>query len=305
MSRPSDFLTFSSLPSSSSPPSRAPPSSSSTLTRSPLPPPRSALLLTDTLDAPAQFALVQFIQRALRPAATGGGVGGKGEQRKVVVVGAGEREEFWARVVRKTGIQLPAESSAGRFTYVDATSPSVPLTEIYSSLLDVFSSSSSSSSPAPETNGAGPIVIIDDLSALVWRGEEVREVVRWWKAVRSAVDAAHASLITLLHGDSLSPSLPHIPSSVSRFSSSSSAAFSDPEDQYVFRQVLARSEVWMEVTGLVTGGGAGGTRGEITIHRGPALLDDEGYAVDPSPPLQYKLEDNGAVFEVKGLGRFL
>jgi hypothetical protein len=44
---------------------------------------------------------------------------------------------------------------------------------------------------------------------------------------------------------------------------------------------------------------------QITIHRGPALLDDDSFSLDPTPPLQYKLEDGGAVYEVKGLGRFL
>ncbi|GAA6002903.1 hypothetical protein JCM10207_001889 [Rhodosporidiobolus poonsookiae] len=295
MSRPTDLLTFSLV----SPASPSPSSS-----RSPLPPPGTSLVLTDTLASPAQFALAHYIQRALRPALgapSGHGKGKAREARRMVLVGVREREEFWAAVLKKNGIQLPAESAAGRFTFVDASSPSVPLSSLYASLCDVVRPSSLSGDSDDETGGA--LVLIDDLNALMWRGEPAREVARWWKAVRAAVDATHSSLITLLHADSLSPSFPVQPSSTGY----SSSPFEDPEDQYLFRQVLQRSEVWVEVTGLTSGGGAGGIRGEITIHRGPALIEGEasGFTLDPAPPLQYKLEDHGAVYEVKGLGRFL
>ncbi|GAA5891742.1 hypothetical protein JCM6882_006191 [Rhodosporidiobolus microsporus] len=316
MSRPTDFLTFTSYPSPHSSSSSASASSSSS-SRSPLPPPRTSLLLTDTLAAPGAFAVAHFLQRALRPAAisgaAGGGAGagkGKGKaregRRRVVLVGVAEREEYWAALMRKNGIQLPTETVAGHFSYLDATSPSVPLSSLYASLCALLRRPTPAP-PAPpaedaEDEAEGPIVIVDDLSALVWRGEGAREVGRWWIAVRGAVDATNSSLITLLHADSLSPSYPPAPSSTG----ACSTPFEDSEDQYLFRTVLQRSDVWVEVAGLMTGGGTGGTRGEITIHRGPSLLESTTtFTIDPSPPLQYRLEDNGAQYEVKGLGRFL
>ncbi|BGP16902.1 hypothetical protein JCM10213_007346 [Rhodosporidiobolus nylandii] len=285
MSRPTDFLSFTTA---------APLSASAS--RSPLPPPRTAVLLTDTLEAPAQFALLQLIQRALRPQAHGG-AGGMGASkaggRRVVLVGVREREEYWAALLRKTGIQLPTETSAGHFSFIDASSPFLPLSVLYTSICEALSAS-------PATADEGPLLIIDDLSALSWQGAGVREAVKWWKAVRAAVDATHASLITLLHADSLSPSHPPSPTSTTV----PSHPFEDAEDQYLFRQVLQRSDVWVEVAGLLTGGGAGGTRGEITVHRAPSLVED-GFTLDPAPPLQYKLEDSSAVYEVKGVGIFL
>lgn len=105
MSRPTEFLTFS---------TRFSPSSSSS-SRSPLPPPRTSLLLTDTLEAPAQFALSHYVQRALRPShgcgtAGGGGGGGGGAKeggRKVVLVGVSEREEYWSGLMRKNVSSVP------------------------------------------------------------------------------------------------------------------------------------------------------------------------------------------------------
>ncbi|GAA5977918.1 hypothetical protein JCM11641_004330 [Rhodosporidiobolus odoratus] len=289
MSRPTDFVTFS-----------RPASSAGGATRSPLPPPRTAVLLTDTLEAPAQFALLQFVHRALRPQSQNGMAGGytgrtAGQgRRKVVIIGVKEKEEYWAALLRKNGIQLPSEIAAGRFSFVDASSPSQPFSSLYTSICGMLRTTSS------DEEGEGALVIVDDLSALAWRGDGVRDVVNWWRAVKAAVDATDSSLISLLHADSLSPSFPPNPSSTAF----ASTPFEDPEDQYLFRQILQHNDAWIEVTGLSTGGGAGGTRGEITVHRGPALLE-ESLTLDPIPPIQYKLEDAGAAYEVKGIGRFL
>ncbi|GAA6032562.1 hypothetical protein JCM8097_004817 [Rhodosporidiobolus ruineniae] len=314
MSRPTDLLSFTHQAAASSS------FASASTTRSPLPPPPTSVVLTDTLSAPGTFALAQLIQRALKtPSAVVAGKGkareggeSEGEMRRanVVVVGVSEREEFWGALLKKQGIQLPLESTAGRFAFVDASDPSIPLTALYTSLVALLAPPSSSAA-AEQGGEPGPLVVIDDLSAVVWRGEEVRAVVRWWKAVRAAVAATNSSLLTLLHADSLSPSYPPEPS---LSLSSSSTPFESPEDQYLFRSVLQQSEVWVEVSALVTGGGAGGIRGEITVYRGPALVEHAaspstggggGFSLDPGPPLQYKLEDGGPVYEVKGLGRFL
>ncbi|GAA5836628.1 hypothetical protein JCM11251_002682 [Rhodosporidiobolus azoricus] len=297
MSRPSDFLTFTSRDSASTP-SLTPSSSSH---RSALPPPRTSLLLTDTLASPAQFAIAHYLQRLLRPlhgvvSNSAAGMKGKGKEggRRVVLVGVGEKEEYWAALLRKHSIQLPAESTAGRFSYIDATSPSTTLSSLYTSLSSLLRLRDVQD--GVEEEWEGPLVILDDVSALLWRGEGAREVVRWWKAVRGAVDATNSSMITVLHADSLSPSFPPTPSP--------STPFEEPDDQYLFRQIVQQCDVWVEVAGLMTGGGTGGTRGEITLHRAPSLLEQH-FIVDSSPPLQYRLEDNGAQYEVKGLGRFL
>ncbi|GAA5890552.1 hypothetical protein JCM8208_004912 [Rhodotorula glutinis] len=303
MSHTSDFLTFT-LPASPLSPSSLP-STSTAL------PPDLSLLLTDTLDAPATFLLVQLVARALRPAVPGPGrkrARGEGP-RRVMLVGVREREEYWAATLRKQGIQLTTESSTGRFTFLDASSPSLPLADLFSSLRAALARPLAAGPPrepraAADADGdgdePGPLVVIDDLSALLWVGREAKDVVRWWRGVRALVSESSSSLVTLLHADSLSPSpATHAPSSTA-------SPYQSPDDQYLFRNVLQGCDLWGEVVGL--GNGGTGARGELSLHRGPSLITPS-----PSPPhwsvdaprsgaraLQYKLDEGGAVWEVKG-----
>ncbi|GAA5924257.1 hypothetical protein JCM3775_005638 [Rhodotorula graminis] len=303
MSYTSDFLTFT-LPAS-------PTSSSSLPSTSTALPPDLSLLLTDTLDAPATFLLVQLVVRALRPAvpeparARARAAG----PRRVVLVGVREREEYWGATLRKHGVQLATESSARRFTFLDASSPSLPLADLFSSLRTALSRPDAAARPPdpraptdgnPGGDEPGPLVVIDDLSALLWVGREARDVVRWWRGVRALVSESSASLVTLLLADSLSPSpSTHAPSPTS-------SPYQSPDDQYLFRHALQGCDLWGEVVGL--GNGGTGARGELSLHRGPSLVTPS-----PAPPhwsvdaprsgaraLQYKLDEGGAVWEVKG-----
>ncbi|TNY19421.1 hypothetical protein DMC30DRAFT_400429 [Rhodotorula diobovata] len=296
MSHSSDFLTFTLPPS----PHSSLPSTTSAL------PPDFSLLLTDTLDAPATFLIVQLVARALRPAQPEPGRRAE-KRRRVVVVGVREREDHWAGTLKKHGIQLATESSARRFSFVDASSPSTTLPDLFASLRAALAPSSpqpgEGPSQAPQRDGPadaeqpGPLVVIDDLSALLWIGREPREVVRWWRGVRAFVGERSGSLVTLLHADTLSPSPSlHAPSSAS------SSPYASPEDQYLFRQVLQACDLWAEIVGL--GNGGTGARGELSLHRAPALVP-RGWSVDALPrsgsrALQYKLDEGGAVWEVKG-----
>ena len=95
MSHTSDFLTFA-LPASPSSSSSLPSTSTSL-------PPDLSLLLTETLDAPATFLLVQLVARALRPAQPelGRGTARREGPRRVVLVGVREREQYWGATLRK------------------------------------------------------------------------------------------------------------------------------------------------------------------------------------------------------------
>lgn len=102
------------------------------------------------------------------------------------------------------------------------------------------------------------------------------------------------------------------------------SAADSTEDAYLFRKVLQQSDLWLEVTKL-----SSQTRGEVSrvfvlvlyiphknanaseseqlsIHRGPALVEDYGVVGRAGPTAwQYRLEETGPTFAVKGLGRFL
>lgn len=110
-----------------------------------------------------------------------------------------------------------------------------------------------------------------------------------------------------MHGDEIA-ALP---------SSDSPAAI---EDTHLFREVLQRSDLWLQTTSLATQ-----IRGEVrppppvsydehtltrgvqlAIHRGPAAIEDYGIQNrSGSTALQYKLEESGAVYHIKGLGEGL
>ncbi|GJN91218.1 hypothetical protein Rhopal_004236-T1 [Rhodotorula paludigena] len=256
-SRP-DFLSFTHTSTSSS----SQPTSSL--------PAALSLLVTDTLDAPASFVLVQLVAHALRPAASaaaapGGGSGAAGK-RRVVVLGVRERDEYWTAVLKKNGIQIPTERSTGHFTFIDSSDPSLALPDLFTAVAAALVAPSQSAPPAISPAGTGdalgPLVVIDDHSA---------------------------SLVTLLHADSLSPS--------PTLSLASTVAFDSPEDQYLFRQVLQRCDLWAQVDGF--GNGGSGARGESRAF--------DYWTVD-APRMgarawQFRLDEaKGALWNVKGGG---
>ncbi|GAA6005635.1 uncharacterized protein JCM10292_006721 [Rhodotorula paludigena] len=310
-SRP-DFLSFTHTSTSSPSPSSSQPTSSL--------PAAVALLITDTLDAPASFVLVQLVAHALRPAAAPGGGSGAAGKRRVVVLGVRERDEYWTAVLKKSGIQTPNERSTGHFTFIDGSSPSLALPDLFAALAAALvapSQSAPPASPAGTGDALGPLVVIDDVSALLWTGRDAREVVRWWRGVRALVAQHSASLVTLLHADSLSPS-----PTFSLAPAASAVAFDSPEDQYLFRQVLQRCDLWAQVDGF--GNGGSGARGELSLHRGPSLLSPSPALSSASAPAsspapadywtvdaprmgarawQFRLDEaKGAVWNVKGGG---
>lgn len=95
MNRIADPLSFTYAPTSASSPNSF--ISSSSL------PPDSSLLVTDTLDSPAHFLLLQLVSNALRPSGAGrGALRELDERRRVVILGVKEREEYWASLLKKS-----------------------------------------------------------------------------------------------------------------------------------------------------------------------------------------------------------
>ncbi|BGO92191.1 hypothetical protein NBRC10512_000922 [Rhodotorula toruloides] len=302
MNRIADPLSFTYAPTSASSPNSF--ISSSSL------PPDSSLLVTDTLDSPAHFLLLQLVSNALRPSGAGrGALRELDERRRVVILGVKEREEYWASLLKKSGVQLATERSKGSFVFLDCSSP----TETPSSLLSVAASALAPPDQAADESSRsnphlGPLIVLDDVCTLSWMGMAMREVLRFWAALRRLTSEHSASLVTLFHADSLSPS----PS----FPSPAAPAYDSPEDQYLFRSLLQRSDLWVEVTGLSSAGMGG--QGEITIHRGPSLISPHPSASPAARPsfgnwtvdaprigptaVQYKMEEAGAVYQVKGGG---
>ncbi|KAI5481180.1 UPF0405 domain protein [Pseudohyphozyma bogoriensis] len=188
--------------------------------------------------------------------------------RRTVFLGLSQSFDHYSAILKKTGVQLATARDKGVFTYIDAPPTSHDTLRLLSDAL------------IPALEGAEqPLVVIDDVSSLQWSGQSVQDVARFVAGLRAVISNVGGSLVVLQHGDDL--------------------ASPDSDDSALFRRLFQRSDLWLHTTVL-----SSQTRGELAIHRGPALAEDWG-VVDRSgaTALQYKLEEGGAVFHVKGLGK--
>lgn len=157
------------------------------------------------------------------------------------------------------GIQLANERASGQFRYLSLADPAVSLAESFALLRETLQDDVSG-------EAHGPLVVLDDVSALAWMGPEVRDVLRWWNGVRSLLGPvrffvpgfsssirsatnsraaprkqARATLLTLQH-----------------YAPSPSAGIEeDPSDTWLFRSLLQRSDLWLQVEPVGGGGGGG------------------------------------------------
>lgn len=137
-----------------------------------------SLLITDTLESPGTFLLTHFISRALR------------QPRKTLLVGFSHTFEHYSAILKKSvgcsaslgavaglkpalqGIQLANERT---FTFVDANDVGNTLLELYLSIEVALSAME------------GALVVLDDLSSLLWAGHPAREVAQLFANVRALV----------------------------------------------------------------------------------------------------------------------
>lgn len=217
-SRAVEFLTFP-LPAS-----RATPLQSRTSAL----PPSFALLITDTLESPGLFLLCHFITKALRKEISAAAavtmredVKGKG---RVVMVGVSKEEGFYDKILKKSvrsllplslipfptrdrqrsgnihlrlwrcgvkqqGIQLSIETSKRNYQYLSAQevieSPSSQerLQKLWDDILLQVN----------ERDEDG-LVLIDDVTALLWSGIEPRVLFRWLSSLRTQLLSVQLSL---------------------------------------------------------------------------------------------------------------
>lgn len=147
-----------------------------------------AILLTDTLESPSTFLLTHFLARALR------------EPRKVVLVGLSQGWDHYATILRKSvsssscaakglefseradggggylqGVQLDKERDAARFAFVDGDKSGGSLKRVYEAVATALQSFGSA------------LVLVDDLSCLLWSGHTSTDVARLFSGLRALV----------------------------------------------------------------------------------------------------------------------
>ncbi|CDZ98269.1 Uncharacterised protein family UPF0405 [Phaffia rhodozyma] len=248
-------------------------SSISSSARSPLPPAATTVLLSDTISAPADFVLLHFVATQLKAT------------KSVLLVGCGEGVDHYKAISKKIGISLDQPN----FKFHDALSAqsqsSAPsdLRNLFDSIISLVErqqKENSSPSDGPESE---VMVVLDDLSALLWMGAELETVGRFVRALQASSRKLNFNIVYLVHT---------IPSSASAV----------PEDE-LFRLLHPSADLWIRVQGLQSGR-SGDVSGELSFIPSPLLDSDEGFPrTEPGKELQYKLGDSGVTFFPKGTGQ--
>lgn len=234
----------------------------------------SHTLVTDTLASPALFLLVEFLKAAAASAAasgsglastvTGGNDVSQQQQQQstsiVWLAADGAGHNHLSAVARRAGVNLAQLAVKGRFTFIDAAevildggeSDAEALRALYARVEaglpeqedDLDQPGSSSTTRRPRC-----IVIIDDVSSLLWsmrdQGNAVRSIGRWIIALRSLCARRSCSLVTLQHF--------------------TTASRPDSASTLLFHRLLRSASTWIEVKEL-SSGRARDCSGEIAVH---------------------------------------
>ncbi|KAK0539045.1 hypothetical protein OC834_000203 [Tilletia horrida] len=215
-----------------------------------IPPVSAYVAVTDTLASSGSFLAIYLARTMILTA-----MRRTQEQRQgqippaVVWVGCeGSGEAHWRTLLRKAGVNAHAQA---RLKYLDAAEillNSSTSSGLKDALSSIRSALSSPSADGPSRSGpARTLVVIDDLSALLWTlpsegpSSSAHVLSRWLRALRLAVEEHGAALCTLQHA-----------SATALYADTNSQ---DTTDDALLRIVLGSAEpdVWVEVRGLRSG----------------------------------------------------
>ncbi|KAJ9113934.1 hypothetical protein QFC19_000129 [Naganishia cerealis] len=310
------------------PPSHFSFSSASTGTQQ-LPSSGSHVLVTDTLNASADFVIYHLVIEALRS----GRPPSTATTRAVAIVdfsGGRKSAAHWEAIGKKLGAPIPLKRS-DNFSLITPTS-------------HTFSTSSTAAQASPSLfsdddepslkavyqsilkaldGKEGSLIVLDELSELLVLGFPSQEVTRFVRAVISisrkvvlsttgpANDAYiflipeqhNAIVVTHLHTDSLGSN-----SAVMSFQPNAREQTPNSDLDLLLRLLRLGGGVWWRIEGLRTGR-SGVVTGEISSHPLLPLPIDvktsATYSVPQIPrahPLQYRLDDTGMKTFAKGTG---
>ncbi|POW01903.1 hypothetical protein PSTT_12181 [Puccinia striiformis] len=125
-----------------------------------------------------------------------------------------------------------------------------------------------------------PLVIIDDLSSIIWAGDRsALQLIESFKSILPKQLGLDFSLILVFHDDLVK---------------------SNQRDRVIFNHLVNRSDIIIRTRAI---GGQG--QGELIVQRGPAYLSDLNLPITLSneQTTQYKITDNSVRFHPKGLDR--
>ncbi|OAX41148.1 hypothetical protein K503DRAFT_790990 [Rhizopogon vinicolor AM-OR11-026] len=228
--------------------------------------PRRLLLVTDQLQAPADFLLHRFLHLHLKQTKT-----------KCIILAVSDGLERWKSVASKANVNVAQNDS---FQFIDVFDHHPPLADreggntnksSLRTIYDLLSVKLSDSQVDDQT----PLVILDDIASLEWLGFSLLDLSRFARALRSLCVKMNAALVVRHH------------------------IVTPPEPDALLQHLLQLCTYHIEVRPLASGR-SGAVSGEICVHLGPSVKDTQEHLISRTSALQYRLTEASAVFFEKG-----
>ncbi|KAK9900063.1 hypothetical protein P389DRAFT_192359 [Cystobasidium minutum MCA 4210] len=180
---------------------------------SPLLPRELTMLISDCLEAPATFLIVQQVAQALKA------------KRKCVILGLYQSFDYYNAILRKQGIQLLSERERGNVAYIDVASM-IPQPDIVKHLLENLK----------KHILEGTLLVMDDFSGLLHSGLPALGLLKLFRKMQALIRQSSSSLIAVYHDDAFSPGKAQI----SRLS----------DDAFLLRNIVQSCDIWLQTRSL-------------------------------------------------------
>ncbi|KAI7905234.1 uncharacterized protein BX663DRAFT_314931 [Cokeromyces recurvatus] len=252
-----------------------------------LPPNNAHIAIMDTLKADANFLIHHFIVNQLKG------------NRNIVLVGLAQIFNHYFLIGRKLGINLQTFKQSGKLVFIDGLThlneyttetpyPSSKAPTAPTDTLD-FKMNSSSNDEILKSfykkiadyvrKQPNTLLILDDISVLLYNGFSLDQVLTFILKLRSLVENSQGTLVTIMHADE------------------EGSEDNDEQDNFI-KQILYGSHLILQVQPLHSGL-ARDVHGQIDIIYGPQL-DCFVKQNTPHHSMHYKILDNNVHFFAKG-----
>ncbi|CAL1706057.1 unnamed protein product [Somion occarium] len=236
-----------------------------------LPSPGDVVIVTDQLLSPADFVIHKTISSHFKD------VG----KAKCLFLSVSESLARLKAIAAKSNVNLAQHLQSGSFAFVDVGSYiEPPIDRAHSShqtlLRPLFDLTSERLSEWSD-EGATPLVVLDNISALEWIGFPVSDILRFLRALSALCRKSNVALLIRHHV----------------------ATPAEPDD--ITRLLYQLGTYHLEVLPLSTGR-SGSVSGQIALHPGPGISQPVQRPIPRSSAVQYRLTDTSVVFFERGTG---
>ncbi|ORY96195.1 hypothetical protein BCR43DRAFT_473816 [Syncephalastrum racemosum] len=247
-----------------------------------IPPPQAHIVLSDSLQASANFLLHHFIVNHLKA------------NRKVVLVGLSQIFNHYFLIGRKLGVNLQASKQSGQFVFLDALThlnsytkrTPYPPERVPSAPTAVLDGSCSSDalpsflSTIQSHLSENALLILDDTSVLLDTGFDASSIYDFIYTLKHTLAEKQGTLISVVHADE--------------------SGVEDVDQDAFVRTMLHSADLVLQVQALQSGF-ARDVHGQLCILPGPQHIPDD--TIPPAQALHYKILDNTAEFFARGVSR--